>query len=65
MKPRTFSDAVIANSGRYNLEHINNVTNAAGRRVWGFLGMEAAVQPEKYSRDNDFLRTYVQSVQEP
>ena len=65
MKPRTFSDAVIANSGRYNLEHINNVTNAAGRRVWGFLGMEAAVQPEKYSRDNDFLHTYVQSIQEP
>ena len=65
MKPRTFSDAVIANSGRYNLEHTNNVTNAAGRRVWGFLGMEAAVQPEKYSRDNDFLHTYVQSIQEP
>ena len=65
MKPRTFSDAVIANSGRYHLEHTNNVTNAAGRRVWGFLGMEAAVQPEKYSRDNDFLHTYVQSIQEP
>ena len=41
MKPRTFSEAVIACAGKYNLEYCNNVTNAAGRRVRGFLGIEA------------------------
>ena len=32
MKPRSFSDAVIASQSRYNLEYCNNVTNAAGRK---------------------------------
>ena len=45
MKPRSFSDAVIASQGRYNLEYCNNVTNAAGRRVRGFFGIEALVHP--------------------
>ena len=39
MKPRSFSDAVIASQNRYNLEYCNNVTNAAGRRVRGFFGL--------------------------
>ena len=38
LKPRSFSDAVIGCQSRYNLEYCNNVTNAAGRRVRGFLG---------------------------
>ena len=33
MKPRSFSDAVIASQSRYNLEYCNNVTNAAGREL--------------------------------
>ena len=45
MKPRSFSDAVIASQGKYNLEYCNNVTNAAGRRVRGFFGIEALVHP--------------------
>ncbi len=27
-------------------EHTNNVANSAGRRVWGYLGIEALVRPE-------------------
>ena len=38
MKPRSFSDVVIASQGKYHLEYCNNVTNAAGRRVRGFWG---------------------------
>ena len=45
MKPRSFSDAVIASQGKYNLEYCNNVTNAAGRRVRGFFGIEAVARP--------------------
>ena len=41
------SDAVFANAGKYNLEHCNNVTNPAGRRVWGFLGIEAVAAPAR------------------
>ena len=59
MKPRTFSDTMVTHAGKYRLEYCNKVTNAAGRRVWGFLGIEAVARPEKYSRDFDSLRTYV------
>jgi len=45
LKSRSFSDAMVANAGRYGLEHCNNVVNAAGRRVWGFKGVEAIAQP--------------------
>ena len=59
MKPRSFSDAVIASQNRYNLEYCNNVTNAAGRRVRGFLGIEALVHPNISVFSGDSLRTYV------
>ena len=45
LKRRSFSDAVIASQNKYNLEYCNRITNAAGRRVWGFLGIEAIVRP--------------------
>ena len=45
LKSRSFSDSMVANAGRYGLEHCNNVVNAAGRRVWGFKGVEAIAQP--------------------
>ena len=45
LKRRSFSDTVIANQGKYNLEYCNNVTNAAGRRVWGFFGIEGIASP--------------------
>ena len=32
---------MIANAKKFNLEHCNNITNSAGRRVWGFMGVEA------------------------
>ena len=35
MKPRSFSDAVIASQERYHLEYCNNVTNAAGCEDFG------------------------------
>ena len=46
LKARSFSDAVMANLKKYNLEHTNTIANAAGRRVWGYLGIEALVRPE-------------------
>ena len=45
LKRRSFSDAVIASQNKYNLEYCNRITNAAGRRVWGFLGIEAIARP--------------------
>ncbi|MEI3473871.1 MAG: phage/plasmid primase, P4 family [Blautia faecis] len=45
LKARSFSDAMIANAKKFNLEHCNNVTNSAGRRVWGFMGVEAVARP--------------------
>ena len=45
-KSRRFSDALIANQRRYNLEHTNNIINSSGRRVRGFVGIEALVQPD-------------------
>ncbi len=40
LKRRSFSESVIANQSKYNLEYCNKITNAAGRRVWGFFGIE-------------------------
>ena len=45
LKRRSFSDAVISNQGKYNLEYCNRITNTAGRRVWGFFGIEAIARP--------------------
>ena len=62
LKGRSFSDAVVANAGKYNLEHCNNVTNPAGRRVWGFMGIEAVAAPRTLSAENteyETLRTYI------
>ena len=59
MKPRSFSDVVIASQGKYHLEYCNNVTNAAGRRVRGFWGIEALVHPNISVFSSDSLRTYV------
>ena len=46
IKARGFSDALIANQRRYNLEPTNNIVNLSGRRVRGFVGIEALVQPD-------------------
>ncbi len=45
LKSRSFSDSVVANLSRYNLEHTNKITNSARRRVWGFMGIEAVARP--------------------
>ena len=45
LKSRSFSDSVVANLSRYNLAHTNKITNSAGRRVWGFMGIEAVARP--------------------
>ena len=59
LKPRSFSEALIACQGRYNLEYCNNVTNAAGRRVRGFLGIEVLVRNHISVFSGDSMRTYV------
>ena len=43
IKPRSFSDFLVANQKRYGIEHNNNQTNAAGRRVRGFKGIGAVI----------------------
>ena len=58
LKPRSFSDAVIASQSKYNLEYCNNVTNTAGRRVRGFFGIEALVRPNMSVFSGGSLRTY-------
>ena len=59
LKRRSFSDAVIANQGKYNLEYCNRITNIAGRRVWGFFGIEAIASPYINGFSNVSEDTYV------
>ena len=61
LKPRSFSEALIACQSRYNLEYCNNVTNAAGRRVRGFLGIEVLVRNNMSVFSGDSMCTYVRS----
>ena len=44
---------------RGSLEYCNNVTNAAGRRVRGFLGVEVLVRNHISVFSGDSMRTYV------
>ena len=46
LKPRSVSDFLVANEKTYNLEHTNTISNSAGRRVWGFLGIEILARPK-------------------
>ena len=45
LKNRSFSDAMITVQTKYNLEHCNTIKNSAGRRVWGFTGVEVITKP--------------------
>ena len=63
LKPRSFSDFLIGNQKKYGIEHNNNPANAAGRRVWGFSGIEPLLKlpmqtcdgwRKDYSKDNPF-----------
>ena len=59
MKRRSFSDWMVANQKRYNLEYHNKVTNSFGRRVWGFMGIEAVTHPHVAGFYDVSERTYV------
>ena len=59
LKRRSFSESVIANQSKYNLEYCNKITNAAGRRVWGFFGIEAIAKPNISGFSDISERTYV------
>ena len=59
LKRRSFSESVIANQSKYNLEYCNKITNAAGRRVWGFFGIEAIVRPNINGFSDVSEHTYV------
>ena len=59
LKRRSFSESVIANQSKYNLEYCNKITNAAGRRVWGFFGIEAIAKPNINGFSDVSERTYV------
>ena len=59
LKRRSFSDSVIASQTKYNLEYCNKITNAAGRRVWGFFGIEAIATPNINGFSDISEHTYV------
>ena len=59
LKRRSFSESVIANQRKYNLEYCNKITNAAGRRVWGFFGIEAIARPNINGFSDISEHTYV------
>ena len=59
LKRRSFSDSVIASQSKYNLEYCNKITNAAGRRVWGFFGIEAIAKPNINGFSDISEHTYV------
>ena len=59
LKRRSFSDSVIASQTKYNLEYCNKITNAAGRRVWGFFGIEAIARPNINGFSDVSEHTYV------
>ncbi len=65
LKKRSFSEAVIGSQKKYSLEHCNNITNSAGRRVWGFMGIQAIIRPNNISVfSGNSERTYVPEVPE-
>lgn len=45
LKSHSFSDAMVANAKKFDLEHFNNITNSAGWRIWGFMGVKAVARP--------------------
>ena len=49
----------MATSNSNNLEYCNKITNAAGRRVWGFFGIEAIARPNINGFSDVSERTYV------
>ena len=58
-KPRSFSDVMVQNHTKFGLTRTNTILNSAGRRVWGYVGVEAVASPY-YSDTNGFsLCTYV------
>ena len=59
LKRRSFSDSVIASQSKYNLEYCNKITNAAGRRGWGFFGIEVVARPNINGFSDVSERTYV------
>ena len=59
LKARSFSDAMVANAKKFGLEHCNKITNSAGRRVWGFMGVEAVARPNINGFYDASLCTYV------
>lgn len=40
-KSRSFSDAMVAHHTKFGLTRTNTILNSAGRRVWGYVGVEA------------------------
>lgn len=61
LRRKSFSSVMIANQEKYHVQYDNRIHNTAGRRVWGFHGIEAVIDPHTGSYYNDFSRTYVPS----
>ena len=59
LRRKSFSSVMIANQEKYHVQYDNRIHNTAGRRVWGFHGIEAVIDPHTGSYYNDFSRTYV------
>lgn len=59
LKSRSFSDAMVAVAAKYGLEHCNTIILSGKRRVWGYKGVEALVDPRKAGVTDASVRTYV------
>ena len=59
LKLKSFSDRMVQLAVKYNLEHSNNVRNSAGRRVNGYWGIGALVNPPISGNNAGSTRTYI------
>lgn len=59
LKARSFSDAMVTNAKKFHLEHTNKIINSAGRRVWGFTGVESVFKPDNNGFYDASQCTYV------
>lgn len=59
LKARSFSDAMVANAKKFHLKHTNKIINSAGRRVWGFTGVESVFKPDNNGFYDASQCTYV------
>jgi len=62
LRKRSFSNYLVENQESFGLTYDNNIKNASGRRVWGFHGIRALIDPRIENNRYYRSRTYVPNV---